>query len=686
VTVLAVSTCQVRCEFSARSLSNIGIYQGLFESNVSIVQPILGIPARLEPGDDLEIRVVLHADVEGDWFATISRFGRVMTLTLLDTFPSDRSWLLRASISPDAAPGLYDLTVGKGVIMDLERHAVSIGYDHDRLTLVHVTDVHVDRPEPDGLGTIMHTVEVINLVRPDLVVVTGDFQDPGQAQQMKEFATRFLLNLDVPAYITPGNHEFKDDPQSYYTYLNPYPDYAFDFGPARFISLNQYQTYPFFIDQIAFLDAEVSRPRSGPTIILLHDPYSFRSYARGNFTLMLAGHTHQNDAVDIRLSLELGYSVMPNAIPDGPLLLVTETARRAIRIITFRQRIVACSYDPSKLKTPVPVAGVSIDVSPRDGTSNYQRLDVKNELQMTIRNTSWTFNLSNPGNGWTAAMLGAELEEEGSFGQHSLYRARFDLPSMSLTTVECVNIVPTDEESREILSQMIGQGMQSLDAVCSILRDHGVDPGAIEQSLREGFAAARLACEAANWTWAAVEFSRSDWARGLLADLAAGLKEAAAKLVQKEVGGLMVGPVRAWLGEAMEAIESGDCKSADVCLHRILALGEEEWLLADAIARAGVALALAQASGQDVTGPEGELQGVFELFHRGEYVLSRDGLRRIYAAWPQLFAAPEPTGSNFVAVLLSFACFVGMRGAFCGGRCRRLVSSWAVPAGNGRSR
>ncbi len=658
---LLFSTCQVRSEFSARTVSNIGIYQGLFESNVSIVQPILGVPARLELGDDLVIRVVLHGKVEGDWHAAISRYGRVHDLALAEAIPSNNSWLLRASIAPETPPGLYDVTVGKGGAVDLERHALSIGHDDDLLTLVHVTDVHVDRPEPDGLGTIMHTVDVINLLRPDLVVVTGDFQDPGYAEQMKEFGARILWNLDVPVYITPGNHEFKDDLISYYTYLNPYPDYAFDFGRVRFISLNQFQTYPFYSEQIAFLDSELGRAGNGPTTILLHDPDSFWSYSRGrNFTLMLAGHTHENDAVDIGLSLQLGYAVIPKALPSGPLMLVTETARKAIRIITFKgSQIVSCSYDPGKLKTAVPVADLVMKLSPAEGPCNYQKLEIANNLQTTIHDASWTFNLSDPGPGWAAAVLGAELEEEGSSGQHSTYRVRFDLAGMNMTSVECLNIVPTGEESRGLLRSMIDRRMQDLENISSAVRNCGANLSLLGQAVGDQLAQARLACEAGNWTRAAVEFSRANAKCTFLADAASKLKDASSRLAEREAGGALTSQVRAWLGDAVQALRSGDCELAVACLSRILLLSQEEWLLADAIARANATLALAAASGREVKEPETELRNVAAFFHDGNYLLSRQGLSRIYAMWPQFFAAPEPTVVCFLSGLCVFSLYLG---------------------------
>jgi hypothetical protein len=94
-------------------------------------------------------------------------------------------------------------------------------------------------------------------------------------------------------------------------------------------------------------------------------------------------------------------------------------------------------------------------------------------------------------------------------------------------------------------------------------------------------------------------------------------------------------------------------------LSRILLLGEEEWLLADKIARANAALVLGRASGQDVGEPQAELQSVVALFHEGKYVLSRQGLSRIYAMWPQFFAAPEPTLVGFLCGLCAFSVYLG---------------------------
>ena len=90
-------------DVSFRSLSRIGSYQGLFWSNLSIVYPILGLPALIGPGQELEIRVVLHDAIEGAWSVAISSPGEEIELQVHNSSRGNGSWILGVSV-PSGIP------------------------------------------------------------------------------------------------------------------------------------------------------------------------------------------------------------------------------------------------------------------------------------------------------------------------------------------------------------------------------------------------------------------------------------------------------------------------------------------------------------------------------------------------------------------------------------------------------
>lgn len=70
-------------------------------------------------------------------------------------------------------------------------------------TLVHLSDLHFGRVNPVVAGVLRETV---NDLRPDVVVVSGDFTQRARSGQFRA-ARAFLDVLPQPQLIVPGNHD-----------------------------------------------------------------------------------------------------------------------------------------------------------------------------------------------------------------------------------------------------------------------------------------------------------------------------------------------------------------------------------------------------------------------------------------------------------------------------------------------
>ncbi|MDQ3068169.1 MAG: metallophosphoesterase [Acidobacteriota bacterium] len=70
-------------------------------------------------------------------------------------------------------------------------------------TLVHISDLHFGRIDPNGLGPLR---EAIVGAKPDLIALSGDFT---QRAKVSEFiaAREFLDSLVPPKLVVPGNHD-----------------------------------------------------------------------------------------------------------------------------------------------------------------------------------------------------------------------------------------------------------------------------------------------------------------------------------------------------------------------------------------------------------------------------------------------------------------------------------------------
>lgn len=69
--------------------------------------------------------------------------------------------------------------------------------------IVHLSDLHFGRVDPVILAPLLAAVTTI---RPDLVVVSGDFTQRARVREFKN-AARFLAALPGPRLLVPGNHD-----------------------------------------------------------------------------------------------------------------------------------------------------------------------------------------------------------------------------------------------------------------------------------------------------------------------------------------------------------------------------------------------------------------------------------------------------------------------------------------------
>ena len=70
-------------------------------------------------------------------------------------------------------------------------------------TILHLSDLHFGRVNPDLLGPLMTTVREID---PDLVAISGDLTQRARSHQFQQ-ARSFLDGLPKPQIVVPGNHD-----------------------------------------------------------------------------------------------------------------------------------------------------------------------------------------------------------------------------------------------------------------------------------------------------------------------------------------------------------------------------------------------------------------------------------------------------------------------------------------------
>ena len=157
------------------------------------------------------------------------------------------------------------------------------------MLIAQISDPHV-RPRGhlyEGLvdsntlfAAALHHLESLS-PQPDLVVLTGDVVDQGQASEY-DVAREFLAGLRTPLFVLPGNHDDREG------FRRAFADHAYlpstgplhfaidDAGPVRIIGLDV--TVPGqhhgLMDTAAadWLEAILARASDRPTLLLMHQP------------------------------------------------------------------------------------------------------------------------------------------------------------------------------------------------------------------------------------------------------------------------------------------------------------------------------------------------------------------------------------------------------------------------------
>ncbi|MGZ8318597.1 MAG: metallophosphoesterase family protein [Telluria sp.] len=191
-------------------------------------------------------------------------------------------------------------------------------------TLVHLSDLHFGRVDPDLLGPLH---DLVHRIAPDVVVVSGDLTQRAKAEQFEE-ARAWLDTLPGPQIIVPGNHDISlyDVFRRFVLPLDRYKRYITDDLEPVYIDdeiavmgVNTARSLTFKDgrvneDQIASIRARMSGlDRHITRIVVTHHPFdlpmtaddrdlvnrapmAMEAFAHCGVDVLLSGHMHASHA------------------------------------------------------------------------------------------------------------------------------------------------------------------------------------------------------------------------------------------------------------------------------------------------------------------------------------------------------------------------------------------------------
>lgn len=170
--------------------------------------------------------------------------------------------------------------------------------------IVHISDIHYGRTVNEK--KLKEIVEHINLIKPDIVVLTGDLMDRHINYQDKdiEVISTYLnsINASMGKYIITGNHDQVSDryheliEKINFTNLNDSYQILYN-GDSESIMISGLSTVTNNIDTKEKLyDINTALKNEANNIkyniLILHEPDIIDDFEYNNFDLVLAGHSH----------------------------------------------------------------------------------------------------------------------------------------------------------------------------------------------------------------------------------------------------------------------------------------------------------------------------------------------------------------------------------------------------------
>lgn len=191
----------------------------------------------------------------------------------------------------------------------------------DGLVVAQLTDFHLQE-RPDDRSATFQAIEIVNQIKPDLVVLTGDYLN---ARASLSTFDRALGGLKTrPAYAVFGNHDYRFGPTIRRGLERSFAEHnvtlldnrsiAFARGEHRiwFVGVGDaYTSHDRLDDALSGLDS-ADRPR----VLLTHYPDYLWDVQRGSFALALAGHTH-GAQIDLPVLSERALRQSDTTFSDG---------------------------------------------------------------------------------------------------------------------------------------------------------------------------------------------------------------------------------------------------------------------------------------------------------------------------------------------------------------------------------
>ncbi|MDB5106756.1 MAG: hypothetical protein JWP91_4445 [Fibrobacteres bacterium] len=182
--------------------------------------------------------------------------------------------------------------------------------------IVQISDVHLGLTL--GTGFLAAQVERINLLKPDLVFITGDLFDPEFPSDAEASAILAGLKTSQGTYAVSGNHEFYSGLQRFLDMMSAAGIPVLDnearvtSGGIQIAGIHDQTANRFTALGVACDLGKALRDirDDKPSILLAHQPKELEPAAAKRIDLIFSGHTHAGQVFPFRAVVRLAYKYL----------------------------------------------------------------------------------------------------------------------------------------------------------------------------------------------------------------------------------------------------------------------------------------------------------------------------------------------------------------------------------------
>ncbi|WP_455223480.1 metallophosphoesterase family protein [Kaarinaea lacus] len=276
-----------------------------------VLGPRLGIPVIVKPGSNIEVNIKSTLPFwQPDWQVSLGLRDKRLPLTITDSQLEVANQILEVTVPETIDAASYSLIVSDGGQEIIRPKAVHVVNEfQEQVSIVQMADLPT-LGHGDGDQRLQQIIDEINIINPDLVLMTGDIAYGGNWDQYYRLLAA-MENINAPVVAAPGNHEYEG--WAGFLTLIGEPYHSVRYGNLQIISLNSGHGRDQLTEaQYRWLEDEVNHLQGRTPIIQLHHPIHHRPDLRGylavhvpdlvqtfqqlHVPIVLAGHWH-GDAV-----------------------------------------------------------------------------------------------------------------------------------------------------------------------------------------------------------------------------------------------------------------------------------------------------------------------------------------------------------------------------------------------------